>query len=329
MTRKEILNEMLCELKAELEKYLAGSENEYFYKRVHTEKYGDIDGNYRNRTRICYGLLFNVCEVDEPVREKTVRELLEQEIISRENESFQGFGENLEILTLLMRKYRRPEDRKIFERAKNANFDCFCGYDPDNECNSKFYDSYKTDPEEYGGIEELIYLADDLDMKKYVCMLVDLFVQRDMSINDCKKLLHYSQYTGREQDRERAVTNLFELVRSAPEADDMQRLRAYEEMIGLLTEKGEAAKAFSLLCEGSAELRKFNKSSFYDSALKIMDISKDKVREVWEYAKQYADTDIAAGELAPVCYNTVNKCAELADDKEMIQKIRQLEANEE
>lgn len=331
MTRKEILNEMLCGLKAELEKYLAGNEKEYFYKKKHTEKYGDTDENYSNRTRICYGLLFNVCEVDETVREKMIRDLLEQEIISRENDSFQGVGDSLAILTLLMRKYRRPEDEEIFKRAQNANFDCVCGYDPDIGCSSKYYDNYRdhaADPEKYS-LERLIVLAVDLHMKKYVCMLVDLFGQTCTSVNDYKKLLWYSQYTGRETDREMAVTKFFESVRTSSEADDMQRLRAYEEMIALLMEKGEADKAFSLLQEGSDALRKFNGRAFYDCVYKLMDISGDRAREIWEYTEKFVRKDIAEDELVPVCYSVVKRCAELAGDRKMIRKIGWLEEEKE
>ena len=331
MTQKEILNEMLCGLKAELEKYLAGNEADYFYKEVHTEKYGDVDENSEKRSRICYGLMFNVCTIDETVREKMIRDLLEQEIISREKESFQGIGDSLEILTLLMRKYRRPEDEKIFVRAKNANFDCVCGYDPDIGCSSKYYDNYRdhaADPEKYS-LNSLIVLADDLNMKKYVCMLVDLFTQTCTGVKDYETLLWFSQYTGRETDREKAVTGFFEQARTSPEADDMQRLRAYEEMIALLTEKGEAAKAFSLLQEGSEALRKFNGRAFYDSVFKLMDISKDRAQEIWEYAENFIRKDIAEGELVPVCYSVVKRCAELAGDHRMIRKIVWLEEEKE
>lgn len=322
---------MLNELKAELEKYLAGNEADYFYKEVHTEKYGDVDENFENRSRICHGLMFNVCTIDETVREKMIRDLLEQEIISRENDPFQGVGDSLAILTLLMRKYRRPEDEEIFKRAQNANFDCVCGYDPDIGCSSKYYDNYRdhaADPEKYS-LERLIVLAVDLHMKKYVCMLVDLFGQTCTSVNDYKKLLWYSQYTGRETDREMAVTKFFESVRTSSEADETQRISAYEEMIGLLTEKGEADRAYAVLQEGNEALRLLNRRAFYDSVFRIMEISPDRVREIWEYTEKFVRKDIAEDELVPVCYSVVKRCAELAGDHKMIRKIVWLEEEKE
>lgn len=336
MTLREIMNEMLEIIKGDVEKYLSGSNEDFFYRQVHTEKYGSTDGNYQNRKRLCYGLLFGVCNIPEPQREEMVRQLLEQEIISREREDFQGIGENLEILTLLMQKYRRDEDREIFDRAKNANFDCFLGYDPDHDYSRthvkpELYSVYISDPEAYG-FDDCMELAESLGMREQLCKLTDIFKQKeqkDMSLADCKRLLRYSELTGREEDREAAIRGEFRLALAPQETDDMTRLMAYEHMISLMTEKGEIHEAFDLLCMGTEYLRKFNKTAFYECALKIMDTSPEIAGDVWKYTGYYADMDIASKDLDLICYNVVGKCAEINGDKEVEESIEKLKSEQE
>lgn len=56
--------------------------------------------------------------------------MFEEELKDRETNSFQGIGACLEILTFLLMKYNGAHQYDaLFERAKNANFDCACGYD--------------------------------------------------------------------------------------------------------------------------------------------------------------------------------------------------------
>ena len=220
-----------------------------------------------------------------------------------------------------MQKYRRPEDREIFDRAKNANFDCFLGYDPEHDY------KYKADPDEYS-LDDCISLAEELELKDCLCRLVDISKHECKSFEDYEKLLYISRSTGREEDRETAVKGYFRLTLSSPETDDMTRLKAYEEIIDLLAEKGEGDEAFELLNEGTKALRKFNMRSFYDCTLKIMETSPEIAKEVWEYAGYYADMDITRKSLCPVCYDVVGKCAELAGDNEIMKTVNALKASE-
>ena len=309
MNYTAILKEMISGFKADVEKYLSGGKSEYVYKKEYTEQWGNTDCNYLNRKRLCYGLFFNVCEVGEPQMENMIRELFEEEIISRENESFQGIGDNLELLTVLMKKYRRPGDQELFERSKNANFDCFCGYDPERSYN----ESYNPDPESYE-LFDCIYLAGDLNLTDYVCRLVDIFKEKKLDITGLMQLKHFAEFTGRKADKEQAIEGCFEYFAHSFDADDMERLQAYEDMICLLVSKGETDKAFSLLVEGTEVLKKFNGCAFYDSAYEIMQADKNAAHRVWSYVGKYAERELKQGIMAPICYTTVIKCTELADD---------------
>lgn len=90
---------------------------------------GTDDENYIDRLWLAYYLLY--CHIDN---EEAVAFLFEEELKDREQNSFQGIGSTLQILTHLIRKYNGDgKYAGLLERAKNANFDCACGYDPDGQ----------------------------------------------------------------------------------------------------------------------------------------------------------------------------------------------------
>lgn len=103
MEYKELLRQMIIECKNDADSFLAGNKQDYLYCKERNETYGDTDKNYTNRTRVCYGLIYGGYSPE--IIEDAVRELFETEITSRENESFQGVGVNIEMLTALLLKY--------------------------------------------------------------------------------------------------------------------------------------------------------------------------------------------------------------------------------
>lgn len=58
-----------------------------------------------------------------------IKFLMENEVKSRENDPFQGIGDALILLSFLLSKFKDPENVWIYERAKCANFDTYCGYE--------------------------------------------------------------------------------------------------------------------------------------------------------------------------------------------------------
>ena len=193
----DIFREMISSFRTDVEKYIEGEKTEYLYKVKHTEDYGNTDANYINRQRLLYGLLYNVCKIDEPERENIIRELFETEIKSRQEESFQGIGENLEMLTYLMRPYRSEQDKELFERAKNANFDCFCGYKHDDP--DAYVKYYEKSIDKYP-IERCIDIAGDLGLKDYACRFVDIYKAEMKEDDTFYSFARYAEYTGRKDD---------------------------------------------------------------------------------------------------------------------------------
>ena len=126
---QKLLHDILTKYAVHIENFVNGEKSPYLYHCKHDEYYGDTDENYFTRLKLCYALLYDVYPLETEQKKQIVREILETEIISRENESFQGIGSNLEILTYLANILDIPDKTALFQRAKDANFDCYCGYD--------------------------------------------------------------------------------------------------------------------------------------------------------------------------------------------------------
>ncbi len=87
-------------------------------------KYKD-DETKINRYAIAKELQYNIQESDYDF----IKFLMEEEIKCRKNDPFQGYSECLLLLSYLLASYKKPENVLIFEKAKLANFDTYCGYD--------------------------------------------------------------------------------------------------------------------------------------------------------------------------------------------------------
>lgn len=128
---ERILTEVFEAYQSDLEAAAAGLLSPYCYQEGHDKDKGTFDKNYVRRQRLCYALLFFGQTRKGWTKEEyhaLIRGVFKQELMDRETNSFQGIGANLEILTQLLQTCDSPKDKPLFERAKNANFDCHCGY---------------------------------------------------------------------------------------------------------------------------------------------------------------------------------------------------------
>lgn len=87
-------------------------------------KYSSVD-NYSKRYALAIELQYDLLPNDKEL----IKFLMENEIESRANDPFQGIGEALNLLSYLLASFRDPKNVWLFEKAKCANFDTFCGYD--------------------------------------------------------------------------------------------------------------------------------------------------------------------------------------------------------
>ena len=236
------------ELFKQKEVYLAvkaGERDTVCYKPYQDKEYGTQDANYTNRLRLAYYLLYG--EVDD---EEVIAWLFEEELKDREENSFQGIGSALEVLTFLLKKYnvnhrdddlyrnddlhreddlhqdgdlRREDDLRrdsdlhrdddlhreddlhqggnlhryddLFARAKNANFDCACGYDADLAMVEKLSDN---------DLLDCIYLCQDME---FLAVMEPLVEQWRASVTEWGEsertsLIRFYSFLGKEEKNE-------------------------------------------------------------------------------------------------------------------------------
>jgi len=314
----EIFREMISGFGADVEKFTKGEKSDYLFNPERTEEYGITDSNYLNRQRLLYGLLYNVCRIDEPEREAVIRELFETEIKSRKEESFQGIGDNLEILTYLMRNYRREEDKELFEMAKNANFDCYCGYeqnDPD-----AYTSYYEKSIEEYS-IERCIDIAGDLKLRDYACRLVDIYKAGMTDEDDFRSFKRYSEYTGRKEDLIFGVKGRFERALKN-KADDFEMMCAYSGYIDFMIDDGDFEGAYSLLKEGRQYFSEYGRSA-WQAGVRLMESLPDKASEIWNLILPHIRTDLKNDMIAPVEAERVIRCAEMMGARYIAKAVKE------
>lgn len=95
------------------------------FAEAHADDRGTYDKNGRARDRLAHMLLVRGTAADVDL----VRFLLEQEIVRAERDSFQGAGDPLTILSMLLMNWATPstDNAWLFWKAKRANFDTFAG----------------------------------------------------------------------------------------------------------------------------------------------------------------------------------------------------------
>lgn len=97
----------------------------FFFKEVINADGDTVDINSSTRHAILLHLQYDWRQTDKAL----IRALFEQEVISREEDDYQGIGEALWLGAYLLAKYKDPADIELFYRAKFANFDTACGFD--------------------------------------------------------------------------------------------------------------------------------------------------------------------------------------------------------
>ena len=311
MEYMELLKQMIAECRNDAERYLSGDKQDYLYCLEKDEKYGNTDSNYTNRTRLCYGLMYG--EFEPESIEDAVRELFVSEVISRENESFQGIGVNIELLSAMLQKYASPDDDSLFKRAKNANFDCFCGYDKD------LYADYFPALEDFT-LDECIDAAGKMGKTDYACKFVDIFKAQPMGFEELKRLRSYAMYdTKRMSDRELAAAGLYEYYISQPQENEYALLTAVEEYVLMLADKGEADKAGEIFLKHSDIFSTHHRTAYeVGSRLIRDDISRKD--DVWRFILPMITSEF--DRIAPIGYAPLAESAEKMGDKTLAKILR-------
>ncbi len=215
----------------------AGDSKTVCYKEFQNGEWGTDDENYTNRLRLAYYLLY--CHIED---EEAVVFLFGEELKDRERNSFQGIGSTLEILTHLIRKYNGDgKYAGLLERAKNANFDCACGYDPDGQMEDDFGEN---------SLLDCIYLCREMKYRDVMGSLVDEWKEDIAEWTDPNRraLIDFNTFLGRDAENERLYQEQLAEVLSAENSSMRDIISGYKNMIRYYIYTCDHEKALCL-CE--------------------------------------------------------------------------------
>lgn len=295
----------------DVRKYVSGDKADYVYCAETSEEWGTSDKNYKNRARLCYALLYDVCEV--PNKKEIVRELFLEELKDRETASFQGIGDNLETLTSMLLELGEPADSELLERAKNANFDCACGYEPR---------VFKVQPLDEFSLFDCITALSDWDEQELMFKLTDELKSRDTDLKGLEELRSIANWcTKRKCDRDFAVTKIYELFQSSPEEfDKYSAFSAVCEYVELLIENGDTAKAADIFNEQALLLSSYERR-YYVLGAKLIASGAAAPEKIWADILPHIKADMKRNMVAPINRDTILAAAELACDVKTLKKL--------
>lgn len=213
----------------------AGDTSQVCYQEFQNGEWGTDDANYTNRLRLAYYLLYN--RIDD---ESTVVYLFQEELKDREQNSFQGIGSTLRILTWLLRKYNMEHKYDwLLERAKNANFDCACGYDAEDKVEEDF---------EKNDLLDCIYLCQELDYKDVMGLLVDAWKRdtedyAEWNISSRSTLIGFNSFLGRDMENEKLYQQQLKETMEAGDGKAEDIISRYRDLIRCYLGMGDYREA--------------------------------------------------------------------------------------
>lgn len=298
----------------DVQKYISGDKSDYIYSGEKSEEHGTFDRNYENRARICYALLYDVCGMSAADKKALVRELFCEELKDRETNSFQGIGDNLEMLTSLLLELGEPSDSELFKRAKNANFDCACGYE---------LRILKTQPLDEFSLIDCIYALSDLGETELMFKLTDEFKSGELNLKDLENLRSIAMWcTKRDEDTEFAVTRIYRLFQTSPELfDSHAEFTALRDYMELLIKKGSLENAVEMFNEQKETFLR-HKRTFYWFGARLIASGATSPETIWADILPYIKEDLKTDMIAPINRDIMLSAAELANDGEMSEELR-------
>lgn len=295
----------------DIKKYLSGDKEDYVYCEEKSNEYGINDKNYKNRKRLCYALMYNVCEVTD--KENIIRELFIEELKDRETNSFQGIGYNLEMLSSLLLEIDDPADKKLFERAKNANFDCACGYEPQ---------IIKPTPLDEYSLFDCINSLSGLGETELMLKFTDEFKNGKLDYKALQDLRYISQWcTKRESDREFAAERIYELFHNDPQMFDKNTaFHAINDYVEILIEKGNTNEALEIFNKYKEQISSY-KRNYYKLGSMLISKGAENPKKIWSDILPFIQTDLKNNMVAPVNKDCILTASKIAGDTKMEKKL--------
>jgi len=204
------------------------------YRASHDPQWGTSDGNYIGRMRLAYYLLY--AGIDD---EDVTAFLFREELKDRKSNSFQGIGDALNVLTALIGRYNGGgRYDALLGEAKNANFDCACGYDKnyrmDDDINSL-------------DLMDCIFLSRTLGYKDVMEQLVEQWKGTVAVWTDEARtsLIEFNSFLGKERENEAIYQELLSHVVSS--GDSLRIISTYNRIIRYYIDMGQFETAYVCL----------------------------------------------------------------------------------
>ncbi len=282
-TGKEGLKEKLKEQQEVYASVKAGDTDSVCYKEFQNGEWGTDDANYTNRLRLAYYLLY--WKTDD---EDVVAWLFQEELKDRERNSFQGIGSTIRILTALLQRYNADHKYdELFERAKNANFDCACGYDAEEAVDDEF---------ENNDLLDCIYLCRELQYRDVMGILVDEWKEdgkgrADWKLSNRSRLIWFNTYLGREAENEGLYQEQLAETITAGKSGTKEIISAYRDLIRCYLRMGDDERA-AYYCrvvikntdyKSVRTLRLFG--DILEGCMEVVEREPSGTRDLWEWMK--------------------------------------------
>lgn len=250
-----------------------GDSSSVDYRGYRDRQWGTKDANYLNRKRLTYYLLYG--HIDD---EEAVAYLFREELKDRKSNSFRGIGGTLNVLTSLLRKYN-GEGRYdgLLSRAKNANFDCACGYDK----------NYRIDDDLQSlNLLDCIYLCQDLEYRDVMELLVDQWKKGDANPETLAK---FNSFLGKEEENEDIYKQLLDRAVSFGRAADI--VAAYNRVIRyyIHSRQFETASAYLQKMINTIDFKDIERTGLFKKVLEecfeIIIGGGENSTRMWQWAK--------------------------------------------
>ncbi|MEI0495132.1 hypothetical protein R4J09_06890 [Brachyspira intermedia] len=341
---QELFNDYLKEYYKTLEELLNCLENNdkekfqiniepFIYKEDNEAEYTK-DKNYIERLKLILSILYHKNR-NELMNKKSFEDLLvflfEEEIKDRQTNSYQGIGTSLEIMSFLFVKLYNDDINKLlskykdlFDKAKNANFDCNCGYGIDD------YDYYNERLDELS-IDAVISYFIDIDELKLCSKLIDIWKSnvKEWDKNKLDKLKYYESLIEDKESLLETTKKLFEIAVKENESN-WDIVSALNNYLKSLIENKKYDYAWQLISKYMNNIKNIQDDKFYNinlgryiierSADIMININNEKLeKEIWSFISEPFTAEHYSFYLK--LYEKVLLCCDIVKDEKLKNKI--------
>ena len=274
--------------------------NIFVYKKDNESEYTK-DKNYIERLKLVLSILYHKNR-NELMNKKSFEDLLvflfEEEIKDRQTNSYQGIGTSLEIMSFLFVKLYNDDINKLlfkykdlFDKAKNANFDCNCGYGVDD------YDYYNEKLDELN-LDSIISYFIDIDESKLLSKLVDIWKStvKEWDKNNLDKLKYYESLIEDKESLLETTKKLFEMAVQENESN-WDIVSALNNYLKSLIDDNKYDYAWQLISKYMNNIKNIRDDKFYNINLGrhiieraadiMLNINNDKLeKEIWAFISE-------------------------------------------